>query len=120
MKPKTLTPLQSIRAKCLDCCSNKPSLVRKCEAVDCPLFFFKSGHNPRRKGICRFKGSQDSAFLMKLLNSPAKSDGKGKEIKKEVILYPAPLKSSITIEEAERIIKAANSIIATTNSLKTS
>ncbi|MCK4462809.1 MAG: hypothetical protein KAU58_00690 [Candidatus Omnitrophica bacterium] len=48
---KQLTPLKAIRAKCLDCCGNHPSQVRKCDISDCPLFIYRLGHNPKRKGI---------------------------------------------------------------------
>jgi hypothetical protein len=30
--------MEAIRAKCLDCCGNLPGEVRKCPAVDCPLW----------------------------------------------------------------------------------
>ncbi len=48
---KESTPLKAIRAKCLDCCGNHPSQVRKCDVFDCPLFIYRLGHNPKRKGI---------------------------------------------------------------------
>ena len=48
---KKLTPLKAIRSKCLDCSSGRPSLVRNCEITDCPLFNYRFGHNPLRKGI---------------------------------------------------------------------
>ena len=40
-----------IRAKCLDCCGDQPSEVRKCVMVDCPLWPLRMGVNPfHRKG----------------------------------------------------------------------
>ena len=40
-----------IWAKCLDCCGGQPSEVRKCVAVDCPLWPVRMGVNPfHRKG----------------------------------------------------------------------
>jgi hypothetical protein len=42
-------PLRAIRAKCLDCCCGSTSEVRKCVAVDCPLWAFRMGVNPFRK-----------------------------------------------------------------------
>lgn len=50
-----MTPLQSIRAKCLDCCCEQPSTVRLCPMDDCPLWPYRMGHNPNRKGIGGFK-----------------------------------------------------------------
>ncbi len=46
-----MTPLRAIYRKCKECCSNTPKLVRSCSEVDCPLFLYRLGHNPARKGI---------------------------------------------------------------------
>lgn len=46
-----MTPLKAIRAKCLDCCCGIMSEVRQCVMKDCPLFPFRDGHNPNRKGL---------------------------------------------------------------------
>lgn len=46
-----LTPLKAIRAKCLDCCCSSEAEVRDCTASNCPLHFFRMGHNPNRAGI---------------------------------------------------------------------
>jgi hypothetical protein len=40
------SPLQAIRAKCLDCSCYVPSEVRLCEAVKCPLWPFRAGRHP--------------------------------------------------------------------------
>ena len=56
---KTLSPLKAIRAKCLDCCCGSAFEVSGCTAgpqpnaeyPPCPLFPFRSGHNPNRKGL---------------------------------------------------------------------
>jgi len=48
---KKLTPLRAIRAKCLDCSAGNPYEVRVCEMTDCPLYPYRFGHNPARKGI---------------------------------------------------------------------
>ena len=34
---------KAIRLKCLDCCCGQPAEVRKCPAVDCPLWRFRMG-----------------------------------------------------------------------------
>ncbi|WP_319544226.1 hypothetical protein [uncultured Pseudodesulfovibrio sp.] len=44
-----LTPLQAIRAKCVDCSGWSTKEVRKCELEDCPLHDFRMGKNPHRK-----------------------------------------------------------------------
>jgi len=48
---KNLTPLKAIHAYCLACSADQPSEVRYCPITDCPLFIFRFGHNPARKGI---------------------------------------------------------------------
>ena len=42
-----LTPVKSIRAKCLDCCGGAPSEVRLCPASNCPLIPYRMGHRPK-------------------------------------------------------------------------
>lgn len=44
------TPLKSIRLKCLDCCCGSEAEVRDCAAKNCPLYFYRMGHNPNRTG----------------------------------------------------------------------
>ena len=51
MNNKKLTPLKSIRAYCLDCSNRQPKEVRECEIKDCPLYEFRFGTNPNRKGL---------------------------------------------------------------------
>ena len=50
---KNLTPVKSIRVKCLDCCAGQASEVRNCEINECSLFPFRMGKNPNRKGMGR-------------------------------------------------------------------
>ena len=45
------TPLRAIRLKCLDCCCNQIVEVRECTAEGCPLWVYRMGHNPKRKGL---------------------------------------------------------------------
>jgi hypothetical protein len=48
---KKLTPIKAIRAKCLDCCCGQPKEVRLCTIPDCPLYVYRFGKNPSRRGI---------------------------------------------------------------------
>lgn len=48
-----LTPIQAIRKNCLQCSGGSVKDVRECVIKDCPLFDFRLGTNPRRKGINR-------------------------------------------------------------------
>ncbi|MBG6148461.1 hypothetical protein IWQ51_006624 [Labrenzia sp. EL_142] len=41
-----MSPIQAIRAKCLDCSVYQPSEVRLCEAVNCSLWPFRAGQHP--------------------------------------------------------------------------
>lgn len=43
---KRMSPLKAIRLRCLDCCNEQPSEVRKCTAVTCPLWPFRMSKNP--------------------------------------------------------------------------
>ena len=43
-----LTPMEVIRAKCLDCCAGSAQEVRYCVAVDCPSWLYRMGSNPFR------------------------------------------------------------------------
>ena len=43
-----MTPIQAIRAKCLDCNLTAYEVTR-CPCVKCPLYPFREGHNPNIK-----------------------------------------------------------------------
>ncbi len=46
-----MTPLKAIRKKCLDCSAYDKAEVRNCNIPDCPIYPFRMGKNPNRKGI---------------------------------------------------------------------
>ena len=46
--------VKKIREHCLGC-SESASTVRKCPFEDCPLFPYRMGHNPSRKGMGNIK-----------------------------------------------------------------
>lgn len=48
---KKLTPIKSIRKKCLECCVGSVKEIRLCPLTDCPLHTFRFGKNPSRTGI---------------------------------------------------------------------
>lgn len=48
---KKITPLKAIRLNCVQCSVNQPKEVRLCPITDCPLYPFRFGSNPNRKGI---------------------------------------------------------------------
>ena len=49
MGHKPMSPLQAIRAHCLDCCGGSAQEVAKCMALRCPSWPFRMGTNPHRK-----------------------------------------------------------------------
>jgi hypothetical protein len=49
LKFRAQNPLKAIREKCLDCCCGNAAEVRKCVAVDCPMWPFRMDTNPFRK-----------------------------------------------------------------------
>jgi len=91
IKVENYSPLKAIRYKCLDCSGGSKSEVRSCicyennpEKVDhCPLWDFREGHNPHRKGVGNKKakppmrGSKTSELTdNKAKNSPSHEQGK--------------------------------------------
>jgi hypothetical protein len=69
-----LTPLRAIRAKCLDCSAFQPKEVRLCPDLDCPLYPYRFGTNPKRKGIGNLKGSFKQKSQTQLRNSELKEE----------------------------------------------
>jgi hypothetical protein len=47
---RKVTPLRAIRAKCLDCSLSKKE-IRFCAVSSCPLYPYRLGKNPARKGM---------------------------------------------------------------------
>lgn len=47
MSNKRLTPMQSIRKKCLDCCCESYHEVRECTVITCPLYPYRFGKRPK-------------------------------------------------------------------------
>lgn len=61
-----MTPMKSIRAKCLDCCGGVSKEVRLCTSEKCPLFPYRFGKRP--KG---YRDTTEEANSEKSLASPA-------------------------------------------------
>jgi len=55
MKIVKLTPLKAIRQNCLECVGNSCKEVRECDKLDCPLYSYRMGKNPNRKGVGMIK-----------------------------------------------------------------
>jgi hypothetical protein len=46
-----LSPVKAIKKHCLDCSGGSKKEVRECIIQDCPLYPFRFGKNPNRKGL---------------------------------------------------------------------
>jgi hypothetical protein len=46
-----MSPMEAIRARCLDCCAGSAHEVRCCVAMTCPSWPFRTGKNPWRTPI---------------------------------------------------------------------
>jgi hypothetical protein len=51
MGHEPMSPMAAIRAHCLDCCAGSSDEVRKCMALRCPSWPFRTGKNPWRAPI---------------------------------------------------------------------
>ena len=71
---KRITPIRSIRRKCLECSNGSPLEVKECPIDDCPIYPYRLGKNPARTGIGNIK-----ALLPKNtpLNTGVNHQGKG-------------------------------------------
>ena len=49
LAPQGERALKAIPARCLDCCCDSASEVRKCVAVECPSWPFRMGKDPFRQ-----------------------------------------------------------------------
>lgn len=65
-----MTPVQAIRAKCLDCSGGNRAEVRLCPVSDCSLFPFRMGRNPN----CRPRMGK-TTFPPRAVTKPAGSQG---------------------------------------------
>ena len=43
---KILTPIKTIRAKCMDCTCNQPKEIRECRMISCPSWPYRMGQRP--------------------------------------------------------------------------
>lgn len=73
-----LTPLKAIRAKCIDCSGGSVYEPANCTVERCPLYIYREGHNPKRKGV----GKVDNISISKKTAEPTQH--KGKFVDKEI------------------------------------
>ena len=51
IKRKILTPVKAIKKYCYDCSGGSKKEIRECVITDCPLYVYRMGKNPNRKGV---------------------------------------------------------------------
>ena len=64
----TLSPLKAIRAKCIDCCGGSKSYIATCGIPDCPLYPYRLGKNPNRKGTRELSDEQKQPIEIVIIN----------------------------------------------------
>lgn len=96
MQDKQLSPLKAIRAKCLECSGGKPSVVRNCDSVSCPLHSFRFAKNPARTGIGVGIRGQNGRFQKKVtgLGEVLKRPGEQKRILRALAVLRMLVKKS--------------------------
>ena len=54
--PGAVVGLKVIRAKCMECCNENATEVRKCTCVSCPLWHLRMGSQPKGLRVARNQG----------------------------------------------------------------
>jgi len=58
-----MTFRSAIRAFCLECMGWSPEEVKNCTSTTCPLFPFRLGHDPGKKGKGQGRSAEDMAKI---------------------------------------------------------
>ena len=66
-----LTFRSAIRAFCLECMGWSPEEVKNCTSITCPLFPFRLGHDPSKKGKGQGRSAEDMARLRRKIEMNA-------------------------------------------------
>jgi len=69
---KHLTPLKSVRTKCLDCMGGSPREVKLCSSDDCPIYPYRFGRYPEGARKKRILTDEQKRRLKEQLNKSAK------------------------------------------------
>jgi hypothetical protein len=69
------SPLQALRARCLDCCNYQEKEVALCPAVDCPSWPFRMATDPWRKAASQARREAARRTMTRLNARRRKQDG---------------------------------------------
>jgi len=64
-----LSPLKAIKAHCLECTGYEYQETKNCTDLKCPLYPYRLGKNPQRKGIGRVGGNPNIRNIKTLSKS---------------------------------------------------
>ena len=70
-----MSPLQAMRARCLDCCAGQANEVAVCPVVECPAWPFRMGTNPWRKPASEARRETARRSMEKINAGRRKRDG---------------------------------------------
>lgn len=72
MEEKHLSPVKSIKAFCLDCSGDSAYEVKMCPRTDCPLYFYRLGHNTNRTNTKVYTDEEREAARKRLTEARAR------------------------------------------------
>jgi hypothetical protein len=70
-----MSPLQALRARCLDCCGYQEKEVARCPSVDCPSWPFRMGTDPWRKPASEARREAARRTMAQINARRGKGDG---------------------------------------------
>jgi hypothetical protein len=85
-----LSPMAVIRAKCLDCCAGSSEEVRKCVALSCPSWPYRTGKNPMRAPPSEAQLARARSLARTRAERSEASSGRGFAKERRKPLLPMP------------------------------
>lgn len=93
---KPMSPLNAIRARCVDCCAGELSQVRRCAHLDCPSWPYRMGTNPWRKKPSEAQRQSAARLACGMKNHGVQLGGTDDQAVPAAILPPAKLSTGGT------------------------
>ena len=105
---KPMSPLKALRLRCLDCCAEQPSEVRRCPAVTCPNWPFRMGKNPWRKPPSEARREAGTELARRAGNSaPGKAHAPNSEAPATTLPADASLEEIGAVDDDFRLVSRA-------------